>query len=120
MLRIPLCLGNRFFFFWFYMVYTIFLYLWSVFVTPEFLKYLLCWGKNFCASGTHFCYTLSKPQGLVQPERLGTLKKLHSVTLRMFSRSVLDSALRNSFQSVGSGSRPQFLLGFQTVKVPII
>jgi hypothetical protein len=30
----------------------------------------------FPASGTHFCYRLNKPQGLVRPEGLGKLKKL--------------------------------------------
>jgi hypothetical protein len=29
----------------------------------------------FSASGTHFCYRLSKPQGLVRPEGLGKFKK---------------------------------------------
>jgi hypothetical protein len=29
----------------------------------------------FPASGTHFCYRLSKPQGLVRQEELGKLKK---------------------------------------------
>jgi hypothetical protein len=29
----------------------------------------------FSASGTHFCYSLSEPQGLVRPEGLGKLKK---------------------------------------------
>jgi hypothetical protein len=32
--------------------------------------------KHFSASGTHFCQRLSKPQGLLRPERLGELKKL--------------------------------------------
>jgi hypothetical protein len=31
--------------------------------------------KHFSASGTRFCYRLSKPQGLVRPEGLGKLKK---------------------------------------------
>jgi hypothetical protein len=30
----------------------------------------------FYASGTHFCYRLSKPQGLVRPEGLGELIKI--------------------------------------------
>jgi hypothetical protein len=34
--------------------------------------------QYFPASGTHFCHGLSKPQGLVQPEGLGQLKKIHS------------------------------------------
>jgi hypothetical protein len=29
----------------------------------------------FYVSGTHFCYRVSKPQGLVRPERLGKFKK---------------------------------------------
>jgi hypothetical protein len=29
----------------------------------------------FSASGTHFCYRLSEPQGLVRPEGLDKLKK---------------------------------------------
>jgi hypothetical protein len=29
----------------------------------------------FYVSGTHFCYRLSKPKGLVRPEGLGKLKK---------------------------------------------
>jgi hypothetical protein len=29
----------------------------------------------FSVSGTHFCWWLSEPQGLVQPEGLGKLKK---------------------------------------------
>jgi hypothetical protein len=32
----------------------------------------------FPASGTHFCYRLSKPQGLVRLEGLGELKKINS------------------------------------------
>jgi hypothetical protein len=41
----------------------------------------------FYVSGTHFCYKLSKPQGLVRPEGLGKFKKItssgiESVTLR--------------------------------------
>jgi hypothetical protein len=32
----------------------------------------------FSASGTHFCYRLSKPQGLVRPGGLGKLKKIIS------------------------------------------
>jgi hypothetical protein len=31
--------------------------------------------QYFSASGTHFCYRLSKPQGLVRPEGFGKLKK---------------------------------------------
>jgi hypothetical protein len=31
---------------------------------------------NFSACGTHFCYWLCKPQGLVRPKGLGKLKKL--------------------------------------------
>jgi hypothetical protein len=31
--------------------------------------------KHFSASGIHFCYRLSKPQGLVGLEGLGKLKK---------------------------------------------
>jgi hypothetical protein len=37
----------------------------------------------FYASGTHSCYRLSKPQGLVRPEGLGNLIKiihLHQVS----------------------------------------
>jgi hypothetical protein len=34
--------------------------------------------KHFSASCTHFCYRLNKPQGLVRPEGLGKLKKIHS------------------------------------------
>jgi hypothetical protein len=30
----------------------------------------------FNASGTHFCYRLSKPQGLVRPEELGKFIKI--------------------------------------------
>jgi hypothetical protein len=30
----------------------------------------------FSASGTHFCYRLSEPQGLVRPEGFGKLNKL--------------------------------------------
>jgi hypothetical protein len=29
----------------------------------------------FSASGTHFCYSLSKPQGVLWPEGLGKIKK---------------------------------------------
>jgi hypothetical protein len=37
----------------------------------------------FYASGTHFCYRLSKPQGLVRPEGLGKLIKiLHLIRSR--------------------------------------
>jgi hypothetical protein len=31
----------------------------------------------FSASGTHFCYRRSKPQGLVRPEGLGKLEKIN-------------------------------------------
>jgi hypothetical protein len=31
--------------------------------------------RDVFASGTHFCQRLSKPQGLVRPERLGKLNK---------------------------------------------
>jgi hypothetical protein len=31
--------------------------------------------QYFSASGTHFCYRLSEPQGLVKPEELGKLMK---------------------------------------------
>jgi hypothetical protein len=31
----------------------------------------------FSASGTHFCWRLSKPQGLVRPKGLGKLKKIN-------------------------------------------
>jgi hypothetical protein len=38
----------------------------------------------FSASGTHFCYRLSKPQGLARPEGLGKLKKkkIHLIGFR--------------------------------------
>jgi hypothetical protein len=32
--------------------------------------------RTFSAFGTHFCYRLSKPKGLVRPEVLGKLKKV--------------------------------------------
>jgi hypothetical protein len=32
----------------------------------------------FSASGTHFCQRLTEPQGLVQPEGFGKVKKIHS------------------------------------------
>jgi hypothetical protein len=35
----------------------------------------------FSASGTHFCYRLSEPQGLVRPVGLGKLKKFTSLGL---------------------------------------
>jgi hypothetical protein len=31
--------------------------------------------KHFSASGTHFCYRLSEPQGLLRPEGLDKLEK---------------------------------------------
>jgi hypothetical protein len=31
--------------------------------------------KNISASDTHFCYRVSKPQGVVRPEELGKLIK---------------------------------------------
>jgi hypothetical protein len=34
--------------------------------------------QYFSASGIHFCYKLSKPQGLVRPKGLGKLKKKKS------------------------------------------
>jgi hypothetical protein len=37
---------------------------------------LLTQKHYFSAFGTHFCYRLIKPQGLVWPEGLGKLKKL--------------------------------------------
>jgi hypothetical protein len=36
----------------------------------------------FYVSGTHFCYRLSKHQGLVQPEGLGKFKKNHLIEYR--------------------------------------
>jgi hypothetical protein len=37
----------------------------------------------FYVSGTHFCYRLSKPQGLARPERLGKLlKTIHLIGSR--------------------------------------
>jgi hypothetical protein len=33
---------------------------------------------DYYVSGTHFCSGLSKPQGIVQPEGLGKLKKITS------------------------------------------
>jgi hypothetical protein len=33
---------------------------------------------DFSASGTHFCWRLGEPQGLVRPEGLDKLKKMHS------------------------------------------
>jgi hypothetical protein len=39
--------------------------------------------RYFSASGTHFSYRLSKPQGLVRPEGLGKLKKfIHLIGTR--------------------------------------
>jgi hypothetical protein len=39
----------------------------------------------FSASGTQFCYRLSEPQGLVQSEGLGTLKKFIQLEPATFS-----------------------------------
>jgi hypothetical protein len=41
---------------------------------PNTLAALYPQKHYFSASGTHFCYRLSKPQGLVWPEGLGKLK----------------------------------------------
>jgi hypothetical protein len=39
--------------------------------------------KQFSASGTLFCYRLSKPQGLVRPQGLGKFKKfIHLIASR--------------------------------------
>jgi hypothetical protein len=42
-------------------------------------------------SGTHFCYRLSKPQGLERPERLGKFKKslIGSRTLDLATCSIV-------------------------------
>jgi hypothetical protein len=66
MLRIPHCLDNRL---------TgggkaVSLTHWPYF-TPQKHYY-------FYVSGTHFCYRLSKPEGLVRPEGLGKFKKITS------------------------------------------
>jgi hypothetical protein len=37
---------------------------------------------KFYVSGTHFCQRLSKPQGLVRPEGLGKLLKIHFIGSR--------------------------------------
>jgi hypothetical protein len=44
----------------------------------------------FSASGIHFCYGLSAPQGLVQPEGFGNLKKkiIHLIGSSAFFRLV--------------------------------
>jgi hypothetical protein len=43
--------------------------------------------KRYCyASGTHFCYRLSEPQGLVRPERLGPRKISKFITSINFSQ----------------------------------
>jgi hypothetical protein len=32
--------------------------------------------QHFSATGTHFCWMLSKPQGIVQPEGLGKIEDI--------------------------------------------
>jgi hypothetical protein len=39
-------------------------------------------------SGTHFCYSLSKPQGLVRLEGLGTLKKIELLLIGVRTRDL--------------------------------
>jgi hypothetical protein len=62
MLRIPHCLDNR---------------LTDVgkVVNPTHPPHSTPQKHYFSASGTHFCYRMNKPQGLVRPEGLGKLKK---------------------------------------------
>jgi hypothetical protein len=45
------------------------------FVSPRQLPSCTAQKYYFSASGTHFCWSLSKRQGLVRPEGLGKLKK---------------------------------------------
>jgi hypothetical protein len=51
--------------------------------------------QYFSASGTHFCYWLSKPQGLVRLEGLGKLKK-KSLTSSGLEPSRAVTKIRNS------------------------
>jgi hypothetical protein len=47
-------------------------------VSPTHRPRFSPWKHYFSATGTNFCRTLSKPQGLVRPEGLGKLEKFHS------------------------------------------
>jgi hypothetical protein len=62
MLRIPHCLNNRF-------------TDGGKVVSPTHRPLSTPQKYYFSASGTHFCWRLSEPQGLVQSEGLGKLKK---------------------------------------------
>jgi hypothetical protein len=42
----------------------------------------------FSVSGTHFCWRLSKPQGLVRPEELGKFEKNYLIGYRTRDLSV--------------------------------
>jgi hypothetical protein len=62
MLRIPHCLDNR-------------LTVGGNVVRPTHQPHFTPQKHDFYASGTHLCYRLSEPQGLVRSEVLGHLKK---------------------------------------------
>jgi hypothetical protein len=63
MLRIPHCLNNR-------------LKYGSKVVSPTHRQRSTPQKHYFSASGTHFCWRLSDPQGLVLPKGLGKFKQL--------------------------------------------
>jgi hypothetical protein len=44
-------------------------------VNPTHRPHFSLQKHSFSASGSHFCYRLSEPQGLVWPEKLGKFKK---------------------------------------------
>jgi hypothetical protein len=65
MLRIPHCLDN-----------------WLIddgkVISPTHRPHFTPQKRYFQASGTHLCQRLDEPRGLVPPEGLGKLKKIHS------------------------------------------
>jgi hypothetical protein len=63
MLRFPHCIGNR-------------LTDGGKVVNPKHRPHFIPHKHDFSASGTHFCYRLSEPLGLMGPEGVGKLKKL--------------------------------------------
>jgi hypothetical protein len=69
MLRIPHCLENR-------------LTDGGKAVSPRDTPYFTPQKHYFNVSGSHFCYRLSNPQGLVRPEGLGTFKTTNDFMAR--------------------------------------
>jgi hypothetical protein len=82
MLRISHCLDNR-------------LTDGGKFVSPMHRMRSTLQKHYFSASGTHFCYRLSKSQGLIRPEGLGKLEKSTTITSTNTNNKVKVKLSRN-------------------------